>query len=118
MHMQLLELSNYEFALIGWIFGGLWAMLLPFYLKIRAGTLTWRDFNYGYLINFFTSLAIGIGASLLIFAVWIIPEGSVFTIIIIAFGTSAGLDSTVIKQILKVIGLFEKIEERRLASRG
>jgi len=107
--MQLLPYTQYEIAMIGWILGALFTLLFPFYLKVRDGQLTWSDFNIGYLINFAITLAIGVLVSLLVFAVWVIPVGSQLTVFAIAFLTSAGFDQTVMKQVLKLLGVYELI---------
>ena len=97
---------------IGWSLGALVSLILPFYLKIRAGTLTWSDFNAGYLINFFITILLGIGASLAIFALWTIPQGSQMTVFVISFFASSGFDSELMKRILKWIGVYEKYADR------
>lgn len=107
--MQLIPFTQYETAMIGWILGAIFTLLFPFYLKVRDGQLTWSDFNVGYLINFAMTLGVGVLVSLLVFAVWIIPEGSQIVVFVIAFLTSAGFDDTVMKQILKVLGVYEGI---------
>ena len=107
--MFVLPYSNYEIAMIGWILGAIFTLLFPFYLKVRDGQLTWKDFNIGYLINFAITLGAGVLVSLLVFSIWIIPEGSQITVFVIAFLTSAGFDQTVMKQVLKLLGVYEAI---------
>lgn len=110
--LQLLPFTTYEMALYGWILGALFTLLFPFYLKVRAGDLTWSDFNYGYLVNFLITIFVGVTIALGIFEMWIIPEGSQFIIFIVSFLTSAGFDDSVIKEILKIIGLYESVWKR------
>ena len=106
---MILPFTQYEIAMLGWILGALFTLIFPFYLKVRDGQLSWSDFNIGYLINFAMTLGIGVLVSLLVFSVWIIPEGSQIVVFVIAFFTSAGFDDAVMKQILKLLGVYEGI---------
>ena len=108
-HVFVLPYTQYEIAMIGWVLGALFSLLFPFYLKVRDGQLTWADFNIGYLINFVITLGTGVMVSLLVFSIWIIPEGSQIVVLVIAFLTSAGFDDTVMKQVLKLLGVYEGI---------
>jgi len=103
---------TFQLGMIAWILGTLWTLLLPFYLKIRKGELTWGDFNYGYLVNFFTTIAIGIFAGLLVFEMWTIPLEVDWLVFVISFLTAAGMDDTVLKELFKWLGLYERLKKR------
>jgi len=109
MLLQLFSLSLTidQWALVGWILGALYSLVFPFYLKVRDGSLTWSDFNAGYLVNFLITLGGGIAISLLVFATWTIPAGSWFIVAIISFLTAAGFDQEFIIKVLDAIGLYE-----------
>lgn len=108
-----MELEIFDFAMIGWILGTLWTLLFPFYLKIKKGELTLADFNYGYLVNFFTTLAIGIFVSMFVFTTWAIPVESGWMVFVISLLTAAGMDDTILKEFFKWVGLYKKLENRR-----
>jgi len=112
MMLEMFGLTIFEIALIGWILGTLWTLLEPFYWKIHKGELTLADFNYGYLVNFFTTLAIGVFVSLLVFEMWMIPSEADWLVFIMAFLTAAGMDDTVLKELFKWIGLYKRLEKK------
>ena len=105
----------FEIALLGWFLGTLWTLLEPFFWKVHKGELTWADFNYGYIVNFFTTLAIGVFISLTLFTMWTIPQEVGWLVLITAFLTAAGLDDTVLKELFKWIGLYKMLENRRIS---
>ena len=102
----------FQIAMIGWILGTLWTLLMPFYLKIRKGELTLADFNYGYMVNFLTTIAIGIFASLVIFEAWPIPTEADWLVFAMAFLSAAGMDDTVLKELFKWVGLYERLKKK------
>jgi len=109
--LEMFGIPTFQISMIGWILGTLWTLLFPFYLKIRKGELTLADFNYGYLVNFFTTLAIGVFVSLLVFEFWLIPTAEAdWLIFIISFLTAAGMDDTILKELYKWIGLYKRLE--------
>ena len=112
LQLVLPSFTAYEIALIGWILGAIYSLLLPFYLKVRSNQLTWSEFNVGYLINFVITIITGVAFSLLVFAVWVIPEGSQIVVFITAFFIAAGLDEAALKRLLKAIGAYEAIYNR------
>lgn len=112
MIAQMFGLTNYETALVAWILGTLYSLLLPFYFKVRSGEMKWSDFNPGFLINTVISIAIGIIIGLEWFAVWTIPDGSQWQIFVTAFFMAAGFDQEFIVRILKRIGIYESIFNR------
>lgn len=112
MLLDTLGLLTFQIAMIGWILGTLWTLLEPFYWKIRKGELTWADFDYVYFVNFFSTLLIGVFLGLLVFEFWTIPAGADWVAFVIAFLTAAGLDDTVLKELFKWTGLYERIKDR------
>jgi len=112
LQLVLTSLTAYQIALIGWILGAIFSLVYPFYLKVRKGKLFWSDFNYGYVVNFIITIITGVGASLLIFAVWIIPEGSQLVVLVTAFLMAAGFDQEVIIRVLGKLGLYQALYDR------
>jgi hypothetical protein len=112
LQFSFLNLTINQWALVGWILGALYSLLVPFYLKVRADEFDWNEFNFGFLVNFIINLIIGVAVSLLVFATWTIPEGAWWAVAILAFGASAGIDQEVIIKILNAIGLYQKVLER------
>ena len=112
LQLSFLTLTIDQWALVGWIFGALYSLILPFYFKVHAGTLTWSDFNIGYIVNFLITLGTGVAISLLVFATWIIPEGAWFIVLAMAFMTAAGFDQELIIKVLNRIGVYEFVYNR------
>ncbi|MHA2024171.1 MAG: hypothetical protein ACTSWQ_10970 [Candidatus Thorarchaeota archaeon] len=109
LQFSFLDLSISQWALVGWVLGALYSLLLPFYFKVRAGDLDYSEFNFGYIVNFLITLITGVAISLLVFATWTIPEGSWFIILLVAFMTAAGFDQELIIKVLNAIGLYEAV---------
>lgn len=114
MMLEMFGIPTFQIGMIGWILGTLWTLLFPFYLKIKKGELTLADFNYGYLVNFLTTIAIGIFVSLLVFEMWMIPVEADWLVFVIAFLTAAGMDDTVLKELFKWMGLYERLKDKSL----
>ncbi len=112
LQLSFLNLTIDQWALVGWILGALYSLILPFYFKVRAGTLGWPDFNVGYIVNFLITLSTGVAISLLVFATWTIPTGTWFIVLVIAFFTAAGFDQEFIIKVLDTIGLYDAVWTR------
>lgn len=105
----ILELTIEQWALYGWVAGAIFSFLLLFYFKVRAGVLTWADFNAKYIVNFIINLIVGVSFSLLVFPTWTIPVETWYAVFLLAFGASAGIDQEIIIKILKRIGVYENV---------
>jgi len=112
LQLSFLDLTIDQWALVGWILGAIYSLVFPFYLKVKDGSLSWSEFNLGYIVNFLITLGTGVAISLLVFSTWIIPTGSWFIVLVIAFLTAAGFDQEFIIRVLKAIGLYEAIYNR------
>ena len=112
LQLGFIDLTIEQWALVGWIVGAVYSFLLIFYGKVRAGKLTWADFNYGFIVNFITNLIAGVTASLFVFAVWTIPNETWFIVVIFAALTAAGFDQEFIKRILNKLGLYRYVFDR------
>lgn len=111
--LDIFGLTTFDIGFLGWVLGALYSLILPFYLKIRSGQLTWSDFNYGFIVNFITTIVIGLGVSIALFATWSFPAGGDLVLFATAFFMAAGIDDTLLKEILKVLGVYRKIAKRR-----